>query len=153
MNFTRNQTQTIIRSSYNCSNPSADLNYPSFVTVFFRADQGRTLTRRFQRTVTNVGDGAATYKVKLEVPVNTTMRIRPETLVFRKKYEKLSYSLTIRYRADVATQHRPGSVTWIEQNGKHTKVPYFDDLGECRPLWLNGAPRRQLLCMVASDKS
>ncbi|KAK6130841.1 LOW QUALITY PROTEIN: hypothetical protein DH2020_035410 [Rehmannia glutinosa] len=120
MNFTREQTQTIVRSSYNCSNPSSDLNYPSFVAIFNFAERGMMLTRRFQRTVTNVGDGAATYKVKLEVPVNTTMRIRPQNLVFRKKYEKLSYSLTIRYRADIDNQHRDGSVTWIEQNGKHT---------------------------------
>ncbi|GFQ05032.1 subtilisin-like protease [Phtheirospermum japonicum] len=120
MNFTREQTRSIIRSSYNCSNPSADLNYPSFVSVFYTADRGRTLTRRFQRTVTNVGKGAATYRVKLEVPVNTTMRVRPQTLVFRNKYEKLSYSVTIRFNANLEIQHRPGSVTWIEQNGKHT---------------------------------
>ncbi|KAK6130842.1 hypothetical protein DH2020_035411 [Rehmannia glutinosa] len=120
MNFTREQTQTIIRSSYNCSNPSSDLNYPSFVAVFYSAEEGMMLTKRFVRTVTNVGDGAAIYKYKLEIPVNTTIRIRPQTLVFRKKYEKQSYSLTIRYKADIEIQHRPGSVTWIEQNGNHT---------------------------------
>ncbi|KAI3460197.1 hypothetical protein Pfo_016860 [Paulownia fortunei] len=120
MNFTREQTQTIIRSSYNCSSPSSDLNYPSFVALFNFAERGMILTRKFQRIVTNVGDGAATYKAKLEIPENTTIRIRPQTLVFQKKYEKQSYSLTIRYRADIETQHRPGSLTWIEQTGKHT---------------------------------
>ncbi|KAK6130850.1 hypothetical protein DH2020_035406 [Rehmannia glutinosa] len=120
MNFTREQTQTIVRSSYNCSDPSSDLNYPSFVAIFNFAERGMMLTRRFQRTVTNVGDGAATYRVKLEVPVNTTIRIRPETLVFRKKYEKQCYSLMIRYKADIDNQHRDGSITWIEQNGEHT---------------------------------
>ncbi|KAK6115945.1 hypothetical protein DH2020_008214 [Rehmannia glutinosa] len=83
----------------------------ALVAIFNFAERGMMLTRRFQRTVTNVGDGAATYKVKVEVPVNTTMRIRPQNLVFRKKYEKLSYSLTIRYRADIDNQHRDGSVT------------------------------------------
>ncbi|KAL6504613.1 hypothetical protein OROHE_023371 [Orobanche hederae] len=120
MNFTQEQTRSIIRSGYNCSNPSADLNYPSFVAVFYSADEGRMLTRTFRRIVTNVGNGAATYNVKLEVPVNTTMRVRPSTLVFRKKHEKLSYSLTIRFKADIEIQHRPGSVTWIERNGKRT---------------------------------
>ncbi|KAG8390932.1 hypothetical protein BUALT_Bualt01G0135000 [Buddleja alternifolia] len=34
MNFTRNQIATITRSSYNCSNPSSDLNYPSFISLY-----------------------------------------------------------------------------------------------------------------------
>ncbi|KAK4406670.1 Subtilisin-like protease SBT3 [Sesamum angolense] len=119
MNFTPEQTQTLIRSSHNCSTPSADLNYPSFVALFSFAERGRTLTRRFQRTVTNVGDGAARYRVKLERPENTTVRIRPQTLVFQKKYEKKSYVLTIRYKADIETQNRDGSLTWIEENGKY----------------------------------
>ncbi|KAL3634163.1 hypothetical protein CASFOL_021217 [Castilleja foliolosa] len=120
MNFTRNQTQTILRSSYNCSNPSSDLNYPSFVATYNSVEVGRLLTRRFRRTVTNVGNGGATYSVKVVVPVNTTITISPQTLVFRKKNEKRSYSLTIRYRGDLSTQHRDGSITWIESTGKHT---------------------------------
>ncbi|KAL0366229.1 UNVERIFIED_CONTAM: Subtilisin-like protease SBT3 [Sesamum radiatum] len=71
------------------------------------------------RTVTNVGNGAARYRVQLERPENTTVRIRPQTLVFQKKYEKKSYVLTIRYKADIETQHRDGSLTWIEENGKY----------------------------------
>lgn len=54
MNFTRQKTRTIIRLSYNCSNPSSDLNYPSFIALIPDADVGRVLTRRFRRTVTNV---------------------------------------------------------------------------------------------------
>ncbi|KAH6836155.1 hypothetical protein C2S53_019929 [Perilla frutescens var. hirtella] len=119
MNFTHNQTQTIIRSSYNCSNPNSDLNYPSFVALIRAAEIGRMVTRRFERVVTNVGQGAATYKVMLQVPVNTTARVKPQTLVFRKKYEKLSYSLTIRYKADIEIQHREGAVIWIDETGKY----------------------------------
>ncbi|PIN26155.1 Tripeptidyl-peptidase II [Handroanthus impetiginosus] len=120
MNFTREQTQTIIRSSYNCTNPSSDLNYPSFVALFSFEERGMLLTRTFQRIVTNVGNGAARYTFKLEAPDDTTITIRPQTLVFRRKYEKQSYSLTIRYRADIDTQHRHGSISWIEENGKYT---------------------------------
>ncbi|KAL8487560.1 hypothetical protein ACS0TY_023574 [Phlomoides rotata] len=119
MNFTQEQTRAIIRSNYNCTNPSSDLNYPSFVALISAAEIGRTLTRRFQRTVTNVGEGAATYKVRLEVPLNTTIRVQPQTLVFRKKNEKQSYSLTIRYKGDIQIQHRPGSIIWIDQSGKY----------------------------------
>ncbi|KAL9143809.1 hypothetical protein ABFS82_14G258200 [Erythranthe guttata] len=121
MNFTRKQTQTIVKSTnYNCSNPSSDLNYPSFVALTHSADIGRFVTRRFKRTVTNVGDGAAKYRVKVEVPANTTVRVRPHTLVFQKKNEKLSYIVKIRYNADIDTLHRAGSLTWIEQSGKYT---------------------------------
>ncbi|KAL1534180.1 subtilisin-like protease SBT3 [Salvia divinorum] len=119
MNFTRNQTLTIIRSSYNCSNPSSDLNYPSFVALIRAAEIGRTLTRRFRRSVTNVGEGAATYNVNVEAPVNTTAVVRPQTLVFGKKYETKSYSLTIRYKANIETQHREGAVIWTDQTGKY----------------------------------
>ncbi|KAL8492020.1 hypothetical protein ACS0TY_023575 [Phlomoides rotata] len=119
MNFTRDQTRTIVRSSYNCSNPSSDLNYPSFMAIIRIVDIGRTLTQRFRRSVTNVGDGAATYNVKVEVPVNCTVRVQPKTLVFQKKYERLSYTLTIRYKGDIEIQHKPGSVVWIDQSGKY----------------------------------
>lgn len=75
MNFTRNQTQTIIRSSFNCSNPSSNLNYPSFVALFSFAKRGTLVTRMFQRTITNVGNGTTRYRVQLNAPVNTTIKI------------------------------------------------------------------------------
>ncbi|KAG8387319.1 hypothetical protein BUALT_Bualt02G0008900 [Buddleja alternifolia] len=118
MNFTREQTRTIIRSSYNCSTPSSDLNYPSFAVLYNSQEASMTLTRKFKRTVTNVGVGAATYRFKLVKPNGTTIRIQPETLVFKKKYEKKSYSLSIRYRGD--PQSRDGSLTWIDETGKHS---------------------------------
>ncbi|PIN26153.1 Tripeptidyl-peptidase II [Handroanthus impetiginosus] len=76
MNFTRKQTQTITRSNYNFSTPSSKLNYPSFIALYNFQQNGMTLTQRFPRTVTNVGEGAATYKVTIEVPENMTIRIR-----------------------------------------------------------------------------
>ncbi|KAL8487572.1 hypothetical protein ACS0TY_024038 [Phlomoides rotata] len=120
MNFTREETQAIVRSSYNCSNSSSDLNYPSFISVFTFEQRGMTLTQNFKRTVTNVGNGAATYKVNLVKPENTRVRIWPKTLVFRKKYEKQSYSLSIRYTADINVDTQHGSLTWIEETGKYT---------------------------------
>lgn len=116
MNFTLEQTKAIIRSSYNCSDPSSDLNYPSFKALYTEEEREKTVTRRFQRTVMNVGDGAATYKVKLETPNGIKIRVSPRILAFRKKYEKLSYSLTIRYRGVSGY----GSITWVEENGNHT---------------------------------
>ncbi|KAL3840419.1 hypothetical protein ACJIZ3_025010 [Penstemon smallii] len=120
MNFTREQTQTIIRSRYNCSNPSSDLNYPSFIALYNFEERGVALTRRFKRTVTNVGEGAATYNVKVEVPNSSTISISPRTLVFKKKYEKKSYTVRIRYRSDRELRDQYGSLTWVEESGKHT---------------------------------
>ncbi|KAH6785105.1 hypothetical protein C2S51_037560 [Perilla frutescens var. frutescens] len=119
MNFSREQTQTIIRSSYNCSRATSDLNYPSFIALFSFEQRGMTLTKKFKRTVTNVGDGAATYRAKLDQPENATVKIWPETLVFGKKYEKRRYSLSIHYRGDIDTPYRQGSLTWIDDTGKY----------------------------------
>ncbi|KAK4428943.1 Subtilisin-like protease SBT3 [Sesamum alatum] len=119
MNFTPEQTRTIIRSSYNCSTPSSDLNYPSFIALYEVSETRTTLTRKFKRTLTNVGDGAATYKVKVKEPNGSTITVSPQTLVFRKKYEKQSYSLTIRYKSNNEFVITDGSITWIEENGKH----------------------------------
>ncbi|KAH6831637.1 hypothetical protein C2S53_009112 [Perilla frutescens var. hirtella] len=118
MNFTREQTRTIIRSSYDCSEASSDLNYPSFIALY-ETEENRTTTTRFKRRLTNVGDGAATYKVKVEAPKNSTVTISPETLVFRKKYDKKSYSVSIRYRSNGELDSTDGWLTWIEVNGKH----------------------------------
>ncbi|XP_073284785.1 subtilisin-like protease SBT3 [Primulina huaijiensis] len=120
MNFTLEQTKTIIRSSYNCSNPSSDLNYPSFMALYEVQDKTTRLTRKFKRTVTNVGTGAATYTYKLEIPQGSTITVSPETLVFRKKNEKQSYTLTIRYRSSSDSKVTYGSITWVEVNGKRT---------------------------------
>ncbi|PIN00751.1 Tripeptidyl-peptidase II [Handroanthus impetiginosus] len=119
MNFTREQTQTITRSNYNFLTPSSELNYPSFIAIYNFQQNGMTLTQRFRRTVTNVGEGVATYKVTIEVPENTTIRIQPETLVFGKKYEKQNYLLTIRYRVYSDSGFRYGLINWVEATGKY----------------------------------
>ncbi|KAK4382428.1 Subtilisin-like protease SBT3 [Sesamum angolense] len=120
LNYTREQTQTIIRSSYNCSSPSTDLNYPAFVALYDPTQQRTTLTQKFQRTVTNVGDGAATYKVKVKRPKESVITVSPEKLVFQKKHEKQRFSLTIDYKTYEEYVINYGSITWVEENGKHT---------------------------------
>ncbi|KAL7155043.1 hypothetical protein ABFS83_03G047300 [Erythranthe nasuta] len=120
LNYTREQTRTIIRSNYNCSNPSLDLNYPAFVALYDPLEEVSTKTRRFRRTVTNVGDGAATYRVNVKRPKDSVITVSPEKLVFQKKNQKLSFSLTITYKTyrDYVINH--GSIIWAEEKGKHT---------------------------------
>jgi subtilisin family serine protease len=120
MNFTRNQILAITRSeAYNLSNPSSDLNYPSFIALY----DNRTTTSRvqkFERVVTNVGDGAAKYKVSVTAPEGSEVTVIPETLVFENKYEKQSYSLSIKYGWDSRGRVSFGAVVWLEENGNHT---------------------------------
>ncbi|XP_016441910.1 subtilisin-like protease SBT3 [Nicotiana tabacum] len=125
MNFTEEQFKTFARSSanyHNCSNPSADLNYPSFIALYPFSLEGNFtwLEQKFRRTLTNVGKGGATYKVKIETPKNSTVSVSPKTLVFKKKNEKQSYTLTIRYIGDENQSRNVGSITWVEENGNHS---------------------------------
>ncbi|OIS99231.1 PREDICTED: subtilisin-like protease SBT1.9 [Nicotiana attenuata] len=122
MNLTVEQFKTIARSSakHNCSNPSNHINYPSFIALFSPYGNYTWLEQKFKRTVTNVGAGAATYKVKVKAPKNSTISIFPQTLVFEKKNQKQEYTLTIRYKGIAEDQAQSGSITWVEENGHHT---------------------------------
>ncbi|XP_019155003.1 PREDICTED: subtilisin-like protease SBT1.9 [Ipomoea nil] len=122
LNFTEAQFRSIARGSTrrNCSRPNSDLNYPSFIALYsIESQEFNWLEQTFKRTVTNVGLGAAKYKVKLEVPKKSTISVSPRTLTFGKKNEKLSYTLKIRYRGDVDQSINMGSVTWVEVDGYH----------------------------------
>ncbi|XP_059634036.1 subtilisin-like protease SBT3 [Cornus florida] len=120
MNFTKNQILTITRSnSYSCSNPSSDLNYPSFI-AFYADEKDIVLVKKFRRTVTNVGNAMATYKVQVEAPMGSVVTVSPKTMIFKKMYEKKSYSLTIRYmKNETYTAAKFGYVIWVEDGGKH----------------------------------
>ncbi|KAL3845164.1 hypothetical protein ACJIZ3_002567 [Penstemon smallii] len=118
MNYTRSQILTITRSSYKCSSLSSDLNYPSFIALYTNGTTN-AVVRKFQRTVTNVGEGATSYKVQVVVPKGSTVSVYPTTLVFGRKYEKQSYSLTIQYNGSNTEAITHGSVIWVEDNGKH----------------------------------
>ncbi|XVE70104.1 hypothetical protein DITRI_Ditri10aG0044700 [Diplodiscus trichospermus] len=119
MNFTRKQILAITRSqSYNCSNPSSDLNYPSFIS-FYNPNVTKTTSKTFSRTATNVGEGAATYKIKIVQPEGSTIAVSPETLVFGNTHEKQSFSVTITYSSNRKGKVSFGEVVWVEENGKH----------------------------------
>ncbi|CAA0833419.1 Subtilisin-like serine endopeptidase family protein [Striga hermonthica] len=121
MKLNSTQIKTIVRSNYNCSTPSSDLNYPSFIALFSTKKQGMMLTKKFHRTVTYVGGNgknATKYYVKIKAPKNTNITVCPKILVFQKMNEKRSYSLTIHYEVRNTTAH--GSITWIDEFGDHS---------------------------------
>ncbi|KAK1392452.1 subtilisin-like protease SBT1.9 [Heracleum sosnowskyi] len=121
-NYTRNQIYTITRSNYSCSNPSSDLNYPSFISLYNStlASGAITTVNYYTRTVTNVGDGAATYKAKVVAPKGAVVTVSPDTLVFGKMYEKLSYSIAVAFTADKNGTVSFGSLTWIDEDSKYS---------------------------------
>ncbi|KAL1540400.1 subtilisin-like protease SBT3 [Salvia divinorum] len=124
MNFTDKQIQTVTRSSsYNCSNASLDLNYPSFI-AFFGVYSGRGSTavgvREMRRTVTNVGGGRAVYAAKLTVEGGLNVTVSPESLEFDGVNEKKSFVLRVEDPRLVKNNSIVyGALSWIESNGKH----------------------------------
>ncbi|OIT07457.1 PREDICTED: subtilisin-like protease SBT1.9 [Nicotiana attenuata] len=121
LNFTEEQFKTIARSSanHNCSNTSSDINYPSFIAFFSPQGDLTWLEQKFRRTVTNVGSGAAKYRVKVKSPRNSNVSVSPQTLVFKKKNQKQSYTLTIRYKDNAEQIVESGSISWVEEKGNH----------------------------------
>ncbi|GKT55258.1 subtilisin-like protease [Colletotrichum tofieldiae] len=89
----------ITRSNYSCiSNrtySAYDLNYPSFSVLYDNPGNG-TYKTTLKRTLTNVGD-PSTYKVdvSLNEPNLVKVSVKPETLSFTARGEKLSYEVTV----------------------------------------------------------
>ncbi|KAL2575472.1 hypothetical protein GLYMA_16G019100v4 [Glycine max] len=82
------------RSSNNdCSKPSLDHNYPSFI-AFFNSNGSRA-AQEFQRTMTNVGDGQTIYVASITPAKGYHVSVNPKKLVFEAKNEKQSYKLRI----------------------------------------------------------
>ncbi|KAJ0972775.1 hypothetical protein J5N97_020734 [Dioscorea zingiberensis] len=120
-NYTLNQIMMITRSSkaYDCSKPSTDLNYPSFIANFNTSSTNYSQT--FKRTVTNVGDGATTYKVHWMTPTWLSIVIEPKVLVFKYKYEKMSYKVYMKpsLQGEKRRSYGFGHITWVDETGKY----------------------------------
>jgi hypothetical protein len=113
----KHEIELIIRSgNYDCSNPLSDLNYPSFISFY---QNSRMRPEKFKRTVTNVGKGATIYKALVTTPENYDITISPMTLVFSKKYEKQSYTVTIIYKGNDHPKLTFGELEWVEENDDH----------------------------------
>uniref|UniRef100_A0A6N2MIM4 Subtilisin-like protease fibronectin type-III domain-containing protein n=1 Tax=Salix viminalis TaxID=40686 RepID=A0A6N2MIM4_SALVM len=121
-NFTEKQIQVITgSSSTDCSNPSNDLNYPSFIAYFNEKNSPSNLTivREFHRTVTNVGEGICSYTASVTPMSGLKVNVMPDKLEFKTKYEKLSYKLTIEGPALLDKTVTFGYLDWADSGGKH----------------------------------
>ncbi|MCI23507.1 subtilisin-like protease-like, partial [Trifolium medium] len=96
LNFTQKNIAAITRSSSNdCSKPSLDLNYPSFIAFFNGENSSSKTMHEFYRTLTNVGEGQATYVASITPIEGFRVTVIPNKLVFNEKNEKSNYKLKI----------------------------------------------------------
>ncbi|XP_039118238.1 LOW QUALITY PROTEIN: subtilisin-like protease SBT3 [Dioscorea cayenensis subsp. rotundata] len=119
--YTSKQVRIITRSKlYNSSKASSDLNYPSFIATF--EPNSTSYSRMFVRTVTNVGDGPASYKVTVTMPKWVSVVVQPDVLVFKKKDERLKYKVTVKAtppKGDAGADAF-GALVWVDEKGKYT---------------------------------
>ncbi|XP_057424772.1 subtilisin-like protease SBT3 [Lotus japonicus] len=121
LGYTHKQILTITRSkSYNCDNPSFDLNYPSFIALY--GNKTRSIVRKFQRVVTNVGGGGASYRVTVAQPEGAVVKVSPEMLQFSYENEKLSYSVVVKYTRGKKGIVSFGDIVWVEDGGARRRV-------------------------------
>jgi len=116
LNFTQKHITTITRSSFNdCSKPSLDLNYPSFIAFFNAGNSSWGTIQEFYRTVTNVGEAQTVYVANITPIKGFYVSVIPKKLVFHEKNEKLSFKLRI--EAGRMTRLKKvdfGYLTWID---------------------------------------
>ena len=87
--------QLVTRDNTTCSEATNgtvwDLNYPSF-SLFTSASE--TVSRVFNRTVTNVGSPMSVYRANVTAPTGTLkIRVNPSVLSFTSLGQKLSFAL------------------------------------------------------------
>ncbi|PKI69720.1 hypothetical protein CRG98_009876 [Punica granatum] len=121
LNYTAKQIQTITRSSSTkCSSPSLDLNYPSFIFLLEGNTPAAQTAREFHRTVTNVGVGMSSYTASVTPMKGFKVSIEPEKLVFKERYEKLSYKLTLEGpTTKMSDTVAWGYLSWTDSAGKY----------------------------------
>ncbi|CAI0424543.1 unnamed protein product [Linum tenue] len=125
LNYTKYQNSNITEFELirhdNCSKRSSlYCNYPSFVVLYDnKKTSPRVVVRRFRRTVRNVVEGGGVYKVDVVAPRGSSVTVHPKTLVFVKKYERMNYTLTVKYVKDKKGRVSRGWVRWNEMHGTH----------------------------------
>ncbi|KAI7743213.1 hypothetical protein M8C21_019734 [Ambrosia artemisiifolia] len=120
LNYTKIQIQAITRSSkVNCSNPSLDINYPSFIAYFQVSNtSSNKVIHEFKRTVTYVGVGRSTFMAKVTTVGGLNVSVSPEKLSFRSMNEKKSYKLRIEGSYTMEDEVVYGYLSWLDSKRK-----------------------------------
>ncbi|KAM3287212.1 hypothetical protein P3S67_020642 [Capsicum chacoense] len=93
-----------------------DLNLPSISIPNLK----NSITVR--RTVTNVGDSNSIYKLVVNPPKNTAIKVSPHILKFSSQTKKISFEVTITSTQQRASKFNFGSLAWAD--GKYfVRIP------------------------------
>ncbi|GAU13067.1 hypothetical protein TSUD_173670 [Trifolium subterraneum] len=125
LNYTQKNITAITKSSSNdCSKPSLDLNYPSFIAFFNGENSSSKSMQEFHRTVTNVGEGQATYVASITPIKGFRVTVIPNKLVFNEKNEKLSFKLRIEVSTTTKLKEVDfGYLTWMDRKKHVVRSP------------------------------
>ncbi|XP_050206677.1 subtilisin-like protease SBT3 [Mercurialis annua] len=122
LGYTDKQISAVIRrSQWNCSQESNDLNYPSFISIFNKSSTPQV--KKFSRMLTNVGDDAAAYNATLLLPLGMKGTLEPSKLFFTRKYQSLSFSLSLEIDKEVSSAVIYGNLKWTDQHGHVVSSP------------------------------
>ncbi|KAK8662516.1 hypothetical protein V6N13_092089 [Hibiscus sabdariffa] len=109
--YTIKNIQLITGDSSSCSDETNgtvwDLNYPSFT---LSSSPGKSITRVFHRTVTNVGPAVSTYQVVINAPPVLVIQVQPSVLSFEYVGQKQSFVVTV--EAQLGNSMASGSLIW-----------------------------------------
>ncbi|KAF5770954.1 putative cucumisin [Helianthus annuus] len=86
-----------------------DLNYPSFA---LSTKQSGSISRTFNRTVTNVGAPNSSYKVNVVAPSGMVVKVNPSSLTFKAVGEKQSFVVTV--NSTTGSDALSGSLVWSD---------------------------------------
>ncbi|KAJ4746351.1 Subtilisin-like protease SDD1 [Rhynchospora pubera] len=114
LNYTDDQVSTVARRSVNCSamgsTSPVNLNYPS-IMVFLTDGNGYSI--ELNRTVTNVGPPNSTYTVQIDAPIDVTVNVRPNELIFSKVNESETFTVSVSSTNSSSGKYRKGYLTWV----------------------------------------
>ncbi|XVE69297.1 hypothetical protein DITRI_Ditri09bG0140600 [Diplodiscus trichospermus] len=109
--YSSNHLQLITGNYISCSENTNgtvwDLNYPSFA---LSSTPGKSITRVFHRTVTNVGSAVSTYQAVVKAPPGLIIQVQPSVISFKSLGQKQSFVVTV--KAEVGNSMISGSLTW-----------------------------------------
>ncbi|KAK1285146.1 Xylem serine proteinase 1 [Acorus calamus] len=107
-----------VSKNVDCSKfPAAEgydaLNYPTFQYIV--EDVSKPSVAEFQRYVTNVGSGPATYQVTVKAPEGVQVTVSPSTLSFISPYQKQQFKVTVKTSAVTGDAYAvSGSLVWSD---------------------------------------
>ncbi|KAL3648072.1 hypothetical protein CASFOL_009040 [Castilleja foliolosa] len=126
-NYTRLEIRQVARRPISCGKNKSkpwDINYPAIVVDFEASEMMDDREIVVDRTVTHVGESAATYGVTVINPKGVTVTVNPSKIEFSGKGEKQSYSVRIKAEKMKVgpgnTVSEVGKITW--SNGRQQVV-------------------------------